>query len=480
MDSILKLIILSFNSKIAKSPMNVQEALWHIVEKTSFYDYHFNEKFISLIRSDPYYNGLYELINLRIQKKFNIQKDKHEEIKIDNQYKLVKLLVDYYQASELLEDDSSRNELMLELLYHDLDISVDSSHTNTLLTTICSIENYMNKPFKHNDHPIVKRYSDFISLYDLNQTKNIELIRTKTELFMCKYPNTRNSWFKFVVESMQFPKDLDKISSTVSILFPKYFQMYNDIVCFNETCACLQQLRLSKNYEYSNYEIKIPDYDEYKNYFEHCVKVIKLTFHASITRELEQYYEYLKFLLETKSKFAHKHTVSDCIILLYNMRNYSELYNMYKKYKNYIMRKLQSSYIMSVRLNLIHVILISCTLTNRNISIKEFVDIIPTNLEKYSNIVELKVIIGQIFNIVDGIKKRDQIITSMGYNIVFKTGEICMICLENINEENIETVKCLCCKKELGHIICIFKWIKSNETCPNCRSTIEQRTAIQN
>ena len=68
----------------------------------------------------------------------------------------------------------------------------------------------------------------------------------------------------------------------------------------------------------------------------------------------------------------------------------------------------------------------------------------------------------------------------MGYNIVFKADEICMICLENINEENIETVKCFCCKKELGHIICIFKWIKSNETCPNCRSTIEQRIAIQN
>jgi hypothetical protein len=62
---------------------------------------------------------------------------------------------------------------------------------------------------------------------------------------------------------------------------------------------------------------------------------------------------------------------------------------------------------MSVKLNLIRVILISCALTNRNISIKEFIDIIPTNLEKYSNIVELKVIIGQIFNTVDGIKKNE-------------------------------------------------------------------------
>lgn len=61
-----------------------------------------------------------------------------------------------------------------------------------------------------------------------------------------------------------------------------------------------------------------------------------------------------------------------------------------------------------------------------------------------------------------------------------KVNETCLICLEIIDDANIETVKCRCCKKELGHINCICKWIRVNQTCPNCRSNTEQRTSIKN
>jgi hypothetical protein len=56
---------------------------------------------------------------------------------------------------------------------------------------------------------------------------------------------------------------------------------------------------------------------------------------------------------------------------------------------------------------------------------------------------------------------------------------MCAICIEEIDDSNMETVECICCKKELGHIGCVCIWIKTNQTCPNCRSSVEQRLSMR-
>ena len=68
----------------------------------------------------------------------------------------------------------------------------------------------------------------------------------------------------------------------------------------------------------------------------------------------------------------------------------------------------------------------------------------------------------------------------MGFDITARSeiGEICLICLENTDDNNTDTIKCRCCKRELGHISCILIWIKTKNTCPNCRASVEKRLSI--
>lgn len=46
---------------------------------------------------------------------------------------------------------------------------------------------------------------------------------------------------------------------------------------------------------------------------------------------------------------------------------------------------------------------------------------------------------------------------------------ICSICSEYIENTKVTMVECRSCKKYVGHVVCLGKWLKINPTCPLCR-----------
>ena len=209
--------------------------------------------------------------------------------------------------------------------------------------------------------------------------------------------------------------------------------------------------------------------------------IVRLTFETDIKKDNSNYISYLKNLLENNNKFINS-IFADYIVMVFNNHNYIEIYNIFKKYKKYIMNKIRITTNTMIKLNLILIIIVSCFDTNQNASIKEFNEIIANiKPEDYVDTGIIKDIHEKINLIIDKIKKRDLIITLLGFDIVdiSKVDETCLICLEEIDDSNIETVKCICCKKELGHIKCVFTWIVSNQTCPNCRSSLKDRQSIR-
>jgi hypothetical protein len=48
--------------------MNVQQALWYMIEKIHFNDYDFKDEFIEMIKTNSEYDGLYDILYLSICK----------------------------------------------------------------------------------------------------------------------------------------------------------------------------------------------------------------------------------------------------------------------------------------------------------------------------------------------------------------------------------------------------------------------------
>jgi hypothetical protein len=277
-------------------------------------------------------------------------------------------------------------------------------------------------------------------------------------------------------------QDIKCIAKCYDILFPnKQMQMYSDISCFQQLCINLQRMRLNKKYEYADYPIDILPYDDFTNMFDHSIRVVRLTFEVDIKRDNSNYINYLKNLLENNEKFMSASIFSDYIGMLYNNRNYTQVYDIFRKYKEYIIHKIQIAQNVIVKLNFILSIIVSCYNVNKNISMKCFNEIIENiKPEDYIDTGIIKKTYTQINIIIDRIKRRNSIIKKLGFDIVdrSKVGETCLICLDEIDDANTETVKCIFCKRELGHINCVCKWIGTNQTCPHCRSGIMQRLSM--
>ena len=255
-------------------------------------------------------------------------------------------------------------------------------------------------------------------------------------------------------------------------------KMYNDIQHLVKLCSALHKMRLAKRYEYADYPVNIPDYAEFTDMFDHLIQSVRLAFESEIKKDCSNYLKYSKKLVETNSRNLSATMFSDYLCTLFNSRNYAEVYTMFKQNKKYIMHFLhKQNYTMS-RLNLISTIIDSGYMTNKNITRTEFTEILSNiNPKDYVNSEHINRAYKHITNIIEAIKKRDLTITSMGFDITARSeiGEICLICLENIDDNNTDTIKCRWCKKELGHISCILTWIKTKNTCPNCRASVEKR-----
>jgi len=493
--------------------MNAQQALWYMIDKIYFNDYDFTDEFIQMIKTSPEYDGLYDILDLNICKAFNMKKnvhpikvgveveisghcpdDLHKKIKTSNPYPLVQLLINYHNSDESIfqfEEDYNSAKQTLVMIYEELDKIFEENkdnsepHTNILILFSYVLTQKIDEVHKYPDHPIVQKCVSFFDMNKVFGTKNIDLIKKQTDIFEEKYPNVATQWIKYFITRIQMindKQDIKCVAKCSNILFPnKQMQMYSDILYFKNICSELQRMRLEKKYEYADYPIDKPPYEDFTDMFNHGIQTVRLTFEVDIKKDNLNYNGYLKNLFENNSKFIHS-IFADYIVSVFNNRDYLEVYNIFRKYKKYILHKIRMTPSTMVKLNLIFVIIVSCFNINQNASIKEFNEIIANiRPEDYIDTGIIKDSHKKINIIIDIIKKRDSAITNLGFNIVDKSkvNETCLICLEEIDDSNIETVKCICCKKELGHINCVYKWIETNQTCPNCRSSIKDRLSMR-
>jgi hypothetical protein len=474
--------------------MNVQQALWYMIEKIHFNDYDFTDEFIEMIKTNSEYDGLYDILYLSICKKFNLQRNLHKEIKTFNSYLLVQLLINYYNSHESIfqfEEDYNYAKQILAIIYEEIDKIFEENkdnsepHTNILMLFSYSLTRKIEEVHKYLDHPNIQKYIAYTNMNKIFGTKNIDLIKKQTDMFEEKYPNVATICIKYFITQIRMEndkQDIKCIAKCIDILFPnKQMQMYSDILYFKDLCYELQRMRLEKKYDYADYPIDKPKYEDFSDMFDHNIKIVRLTFETDIKKDNSNYISYLKNLLENDNKFIDGF-FSDYIVMLFNNRNHLEVYNIFKKYKKYILYKIKTTTNTMVKLNLIFVIIGSCYNTNQNASIKEFNEIIANIKPKdYVDTGLIKSTHEKINIIINMIKRRDLIITILGFDVVDKSkiDETCLICLEEIDDSNIETVKCICCKKELGHIKCVCKWIKTNQTCPNCRASVIDRLSMR-
>lgn len=474
--------------------MNVQQALWYIIDKTHFNNYDFTDEFIEMIKMNSEYDGLYDILDLTICRKFNLQRNLQKEIKTSNPYPLVQLLINHHNSHESIfqfEEDYNYAEQTLAIIYNELDkifeVNKDNSdpHTNILMLFSYALTRRIEEVHKYPDHPIIQKCIAYTDMNKIFGTKNIDLIKKQTDMFEEKYPNVATQWIKYFITEIQMindKQDIKCIAKCSNILFPnKQMQMYSDLLYFKKLCENLQRMRLEKKYEYVDYPFDKPAYEDFTDMFNHDIQIVRLTFETDIKKDNSNYSSYLKNLLENNNKFINS-IFADYIVMVCNNRNHLEVYNIFKKYKKYIMHKIRITTNTMVKLNLIFIIIISCFNINQNASIKEFNEIIANiKPEDYIDTGIIKDRHEKINLIIDRIKKRDLIITFLGFDIVDKSkvDETCLICLEEIDDSNIETVKCICCKKELGHIMCVSTWIASNRTCPNCRASTKDRLSMR-
>jgi hypothetical protein len=491
--------------------MNVQQALWYMIEKNHFNNYDFTDEFIEKIKTIPEYDGLYNILDLSICKKFNFQRNLHptllgvktdeccspflqKEIKASNPYPLVQLLINYYNSHESIfqfEEDYNYAKQILAIIYEELDKifkrNKDDSDPNTnILILVSYVLTYkIEEIHEYLDHPIVQKCVSFCDMNKVFRTKNIDLIKKQTDIFEKKYPNIATQWIEYNVTKLQMAndkQDIKCIAKCSDILFPnKKMQMYSDILYFTDLCSELQRLRIEKKYEYAEYPVNKPPYEDFTDMYDAGIQIVRLTFETDIKKDNSNYISYLKKLLENSSKFINS-VFSDYIIMVFNTRNYLEVYNIFRKFKKYILHKIRITAHTLVKLNLIFVIIVSCNNVNRNASIKEFNDIMANIKPKdYVDTGLIKNMHDKINIIINRTKKRDSEITLLGFNIVDKSkvDETCLICIEEIDDSNMETVECICCKKELGHIGCVCIWIKTNQTCPNCRASVKDRLSMR-
>ena len=457
--------------------MSVEKALWRILEKTHFQDYSFTDEFIEAIKTDPLYDGLYIILTQRICSIFNIYSGK-KQFKTTNSYPLVQTLVESCNFSGLLsehEEMANYNKKIYDSFIDELEKmdELDEYHANSLILLVYRIERAKSIPHKYPE--LSKKYIEFQKLIQVIDTKNYKLIKPVADNFEEMYPGLATASIKHnITKAMMIleKKEIEAIAGCYEILFPtKTLEMYKDIVKFIATCYELQRLRLNNNYMYADYKIIPPNYPEFDGLFNHHIKIIKFTYEADMTKNRSNYINYLKTLINANSIFMTNSMRIDYLILLTNDKMYKEVYDIYNKHKKCIKLILRTNLGQHSRLNLIYAIVMSCFKVNKNCSIRGFEEILSgIDLNKYSA-PGVRSTYNEVMSIIRIIKQRNSRIALLGFEIIdnSKIGETCLICMEEIEDSEIETAKCPNCKKEIGHTNCIYDWLLTKINCPNCR-----------
>ena len=139
------------------------------------------------------------------------------------------------------------------------------------------------------NNEIIQKCIAYDDVKKITKTRNINLIKKQTDIFEEKYPDVSTHWIKCITTMTQMidsKQDIKQIARCTDILFPnKQMKMYADILYFLELYAELQRKRLENKYEYADYVIDIPPYDDFTDMFNHYIQIVKLTFEFNMKKD---------------------------------------------------------------------------------------------------------------------------------------------------------------------------------------------------
>lgn len=482
--------------------MDCQEVLWNIVEKIYFYDFSFTQEFITMIQSDIKYDGLYDILNLMMRKKFLLKNNTTHKIKTTNPYEMVQVIIDIHNTqlnAFMFEESNNSSVTVLSQMYSQLDKIFEESknpcdpHTNILLLFSYSIENTLNLPHKYTEREVTKKCLFFTNIFNGWRSNNTDLVRKYVDIFVKNYPEVNSKFPEYILKKCQFlteKKSPMEIANCTNILFPtsstvQIMSMYNDLYKFSVLC---EQLRFTEFFKGKQEDVKyLSQFRKYEDYTEmigHETKMIEMASEISFSNDIKDdsnYMNYLKHLFETNSKFFSANLFVDYMSILYNNKCYLEVYNSFKKHENYFLYFIKNTRNIHMKLNLLLTIITCGNRINKTIPNRELTEIVNSlDMSKYPNESQLKKVYEKLCITIEYFKKIEDRLKEIGFEIINESiqGETCFICYTDIEDKNTRTIKGICCKKQLGHISCICKWLLTNQTCILCRSTTEQRECI--
>jgi hypothetical protein len=464
--------------------MNLNKTLSEILNKTYFYDFTFSYEFIENLKFECM--SLYDILVVLLNKKWKIIPDKIKEIQLTTNY-----VINYYiKYCSIYNVFFNHNQHITELqaLYDEL-IDVEDDNYNNIHNLKYLIQNIFIKSL-NNYHPVdiikIDKYDKLNHITDIfsckNYDKTYELMNDYEKEFNCEV-----SLFKLYKSVINFStnKDMRILIDGLKQLFGKIeHSMINNIYrvcCYKKLTYYYNDHRMCKNYDkIENLVISKPKITNYNNYIDYEYNILIHTIKSDIQKrdKIENaglgYHLYLKDLLNTKSEFISTNIISDYFSFIYNNKNYELVVKMYKKYN--IEEKLIIVNHPLVKTNIFVMILKSLFQTNRLISTyqcKILLDKYDINkIEDNIGIIKKNLEMIQKFN--KHIEQREYYIKSIGYDIVNEPTntediETCLICMEDIEEDEICFIKCNNCHKKLGHINCVSSWLINRRDCPNCR-----------
>lgn len=477
--------------------MDCQQALWYIIEKTFFCEFDFSDEFIDMIQTDKQYEGLYDILNLIIQTKFAFIPNHTPEIKTCNPYKLVQTVINMYSIPlyDVFAFDKNNKQYFTLLLQIDNELSKifleskDNSgpHTKSLLVLSYSLAKILHLSPEYIDNDTGRKCLLFFKLYISAVSNDIDETLKYLKIFMRFYPNTSTQFIRYITEKIRLTKegkDIIEIADCVNILFSTtgtnpLMKKYADLHRLNCLSEQLEKLGKELIHKYPEYPIGCERYEEYTDFIDHKTKMAKSSFCFNLMDSNSEYVVYTKYLCDTKSKFVTLIQLADHMSASYINRKFEAVYTTFKQCENYIMQSLSLIKTHKLKINMIFTLIASSVHIEKSAPIKEFSDImesISTN-NIHKSVVCLYV---QTYNMINGIKQTEKDLREFGFDIVNKSNidETCLICYLDIDDPNSQTIKGVCCKKQLGHMSCITKWLRTNGKCPICRSTPEQRQRL--
>ena len=463
--------------------LNVPTILLFILRKCLLHDYDYTFDFIESLKK---IKGFYEFFELMIIRSQNISISENTPKIKKFGHKLIKL---YYNtfiiiASQLniFNFDICFGKLLTiyNLLKHIIKYKV---YNSIEYECYCILQKILYEQiFKYyNLEPLV--YNLELPTYDIDiltlELKNIIILYNKEEYnkanemidkFKKEYPNTYPKKIYYYELLIKFMTDNTKENAdnilnylhSYNSLHP-LLELYKDITIFdikNMINNIIRRKKIQMNFYENHY------FPNNKLIIDHIKHIIYVSF--NINNKLK-YTNYISNLYLQKSPQI-KGVITDYLLLNNTNKNYTNIVNFYDNHFNYLQylfMKNTTTYLAII--NIVECILIALCNENRLNTVKELeciikkINISTEILNKYNSKIE---------SIIKIINTKQNIILNKGFIINYENNidDICMICFNEIYE-NITTVFCNHCKKNIGHLCCMYAWLIKSNTCPNCRYT---------